>query len=84
MSGKRDDALAILNKLKATKEYVPPAELAILYAGLGDKEGAFQTLERAYAAHDPVMQYLKAGPQYDSLRADPRFQDLLRRVGFTP
>ena len=75
------DAVAILNKLKTTKEYVSPAELAILYAGLGDKEGAFQSLERAYAAHDLQMQYLKVEPHYDSLRSDPRFTDLMRRVG---
>ena len=53
MSGQREKALAILNKLKTTKEYVSPAELAILYAGLGDKEGAFQELERAYARTRP-------------------------------
>lgn len=81
MSGQREKALAILNKLKTTKEYVSPAELAILYTGLGDKEGAFQSLERAYGAHDLQMQYLKVEPHYDSLRSDPRFTDLMRRVG---
>jgi tetratricopeptide (TPR) repeat protein len=80
MSGQREKALAILNKLKTTKEYVSPAELAILYTGLGDKEGAFQELERAYGAHDLQMQYLKVEPHYDSLRSDPRFTDLMRRV----
>ena len=84
MSGKRDDALAILNKLKTTKEHVSPAELGIFYAGLGDKEAAFQSLERAYSAHDPQMQYLKVLPHYDPLRSDPRFTDLMRRVGLTP
>ncbi len=81
MSGQREKALAILNKLQTTKEYVSPAELAILYTGLGDKEGAFQELERAYGAHDLQMQYLKVEPHYDSLRSDPRFKDLMRRVG---
>ena len=80
-SGKRAEALAILDKLKTTKEYVSPAELAILYVGLGDKEGAFQTLERAYAAHDIQLQALNVDPHYDALRSDPRFQDLVRRVG---
>ncbi|HEX6731662.1 MAG TPA: hypothetical protein VF074_16675 [Pyrinomonadaceae bacterium] len=70
-----------LEKLKTTKEYVSPAELALLYAGLGDKEGAFASLEKAYAAHDVQMQYLKVDPHYDSLRSDPRFNELLRRVG---
>ena len=81
MSGQRDQALAILKNLKTTKDYVSPAELAILYTGLGDKDGAFQELERAYAAHDLQMQYLKVEPHYDSLRSDPRFKDLMRRVG---
>src|SRR2546423_6309571 len=56
MSGKRDEALAILNKLKTVKEDVSPTGLAILYAGLGDKEAAFRWLERAYAAHDSPLQ----------------------------
>ncbi len=80
-SGKRDEALAVLNKLKTTKEYVSPAELAILYVGLGDKEAAFESLERAYAAHDLQLQYLKVDASFDPLRADPRFQDLVHRVG---
>jgi TolB-like protein/Tfp pilus assembly protein PilF/tRNA A-37 threonylcarbamoyl transferase component Bud32 len=84
MSGKRNEALAILNQLKTTKEYVSPAELAILYVGLGDKERALASLEKAYSTHDAQMQYLKADPHYDSLRTDSRFADLIRRVGLTP
>jgi hypothetical protein len=55
--------------------------LAILYASLGEREQAFSSLERAYAAHDLLLQYLGVDPAYDSLRADPRFADLVRRVG---
>ena len=84
MSGKRNEALAILDKLKTTKEPVSSAELAILYAGLGEKEEAVAALEQAVAAHDPQMQYLRVEPHYDSLRSDPRFTDLVRRVGLTP
>jgi serine/threonine protein kinase/tetratricopeptide (TPR) repeat protein len=80
-SGKRDEALAILNKLKTTKEYVSPAELAVLYVGLGDKEAALDSLERAYQAHDLQMQYLKVDPHFDALRSEARFQDLMRRTG---
>ena len=80
-SGKRTEAQAMLDKLKTTKEYVSPAELAVLYAGLGDKEGAIASLERAYAAHDLQMQYLKVEQHYDSLRSDPRFVELMRKVG---
>jgi tetratricopeptide (TPR) repeat protein len=81
MSGKRDKALAIVKEMQTTREYVSPAELAVLYAGLGDKEQAFAALERAYAAHDFQLQYLNIETHYDSLRSDPRFQDLVRRVG---
>jgi hypothetical protein len=67
--------------LKATKEYVSPAELATLHVGLGDNEAAFKSLERAYAAHDPQLQYIKVDPFLDPLRPDPRFQELVRKVG---
>ena len=80
-SRQRSEAQAMLDKLKSTKEYVSPAELAIAYVGLGDKEGALASLERAYAAHDLQMQYLKVEPHYDSLRSDARFVELMRKVG---
>ncbi len=80
-AGKRREALAILNRLKTTKDYVSPAELAILYAGLGDKDGALTLLQRAYDAHDLQLKDLRIGLGYGSLRSEPRFQDLLRRVG---
>ena len=80
MSSERDKALAILNKLTTSKEHVSPAGLAVLYAALGDKEMAFKSLERAYTAHDSQLQYLKVDPRCDSLRSDPRFANLLRRM----
>jgi TolB-like protein/Tfp pilus assembly protein PilF len=80
ISGKRDEALAILKGLKTSKEYVSPTGVATLYTGLGDKEAAFQWFERAYAAHDSQLQYLKVDPRYDSLRSDPRFSSLLLRM----
>jgi TolB-like protein/DNA-binding winged helix-turn-helix (wHTH) protein/Tfp pilus assembly protein PilF len=80
-AGRTAEARAILDKLKTTKEYVSPEELAGLYAMLGDKEGAFAQLEEAYAAHDLQLQGLKIDPHLDSIRSEPRFQDLVRRVG---
>ena len=80
-AGRRKDAEAILNRLETTKEYVSPAELAVLYAGLGDKEQALSALERGYAAHDLQMGFIGADPHYDSLRSEPRFQELIRKVG---
>ena len=80
--GEREKALEILKRLRASKEYVSPGELAILYAALGEREAAFASLEKAYAEHDSQLQYIKVDPAFDSLRDDARFQDLLRRVGF--
>ncbi len=80
-AGRKSEAQDIFEKLKTTKEYVSPAELAVLYVGLGDKEGAIALLENAYAAHDLQMQYLKIDPHYHSLRSDPRFVELVKKVG---
>ena len=82
LSGKRNEAMAILDKLKTTEKYVSPTELAILYAALGDKEKAFVSLEKAFTERDFQLTSLKVEPGYDPLRDDPRFQDLMRRVGF--
>jgi tetratricopeptide (TPR) repeat protein len=79
-SGKRDEALAILNKLKTTKEYVSPAELAQFYVGLGDKEVALESLERAYEAHDLQMNTSKL-IRILTPCAPKRASDLMRRVG---
>ncbi len=55
--------------------------LAAEYAELGDKERAFACLEKAYQEHDPWLPMDMAAPRFDPLRSDPRFQDLLRRIG---
>ena len=80
-AGRRNEAEAILKKLETTKEYVSPGELAALYIGLSEKEQALDALDRAYSAHDPQMRYLGVDPHMDSLRSEPRFQELIRKVG---
>ena len=84
LAGQRVKAQAILKRLETTKEYVSPEELANLYVTLGEREKAFASLEKGYAAHDLQLQYLGTDPDLDPLRSDPRFQDLMRRVGLTP
>jgi serine/threonine protein kinase/Tfp pilus assembly protein PilF len=79
--GERKQAQAILEQLQTTKEYVSPGELAILYTALDDKESAFRSLEQAFAEHDLKLENLKIDSNYDPLRGDARFQDLIRRVG---
>jgi TolB-like protein/Tfp pilus assembly protein PilF len=60
---------------------VDPMVIAHAYAGLGDNDQAISWLEKAYEQHSNELTALKVNPSYDSLRSDPRFQDLLRRVG---
>ena len=80
-AGRRSEAEAILKRLETTKEYVSPVELAELYAGLDKKEEALAALERAYAAHDLQMQFLGIDPFLDPLHSEPRFQEIIRKVG---
>ena len=56
-------------------------DVAVLYARLGEKNRAFSWLERAYAHRTFELLFLKVGPEWDNLRGDPRFDDLLRRIG---
>ncbi len=72
-----------LDRLKRG-EYVKPTTIPRIYVGLGDKERAFEWLEKAYADRDSELVELRAEPGYDPLRADPRFRDLLRRMHFPP
>ncbi len=59
-----------------------PAVRALLNMTLGEVDTAFEWLERAYQARDPGLTSSLGAPQFDPIRADPRFQDLLRRIGF--
>jgi tetratricopeptide (TPR) repeat protein len=84
MSGRRDEAEKILDEFKERMQqrYVPPSYLAIIYAGLDEKDQAFLWLERAYEERS-VPYDLKVNPWWDNLRSDPRFTDLLQRMGLT-
>jgi tetratricopeptide (TPR) repeat protein len=83
-AGELEKARAILELLQTSNEYVSPTELAILYANLGEPNQAFLSLEKAYALHDLQLQYLEVDPSFEPLRDDPRFKDLLWRVGLIP
>ena len=63
--------------------YVSPYMIATVYVSLGQKDKAFEYLEKAYQERSPDLPYfLRADLRMDSLRSDPRFQDLLRRMNF--
>ena len=86
LSGKRDQAVKALDQLKElrSKSYVSPFYIAEIYTALGDKNRAFEWLEKAYEERDSGMAYLKLEDNFESLSSDPRFRDLLRRMNFTP
>ena len=63
------------------KHYVSPYLVAAIYVRLGERTRALRCLEQAYLERDSYLVYLKVSPVLDDLRADPRFADLVRRVG---
>ena len=83
LARRRDDALRLLAELKKRRRagYVPAAAFVNAYLGFGENEEAFVWLERGYQEHSNILQWLKVHPYFDPLRNDPRFRDLLRRVG---
>jgi len=83
VSGKRDEALAVLGQLNelSKRMYVSSYRTAMIYAGLGQRKQAFEWLERAYDERDPWLIWLKRDPVVEGLRSDPRFTNLLRRMG---
>jgi TolB-like protein/Tfp pilus assembly protein PilF len=80
-SGRRHQALQILDQVRRSQVFVPLSALAFIYTGLNDKESAIRMLQAAYAARDPMLQYLQVESHYDILKDDPRFQDLAIRIG---
>jgi hypothetical protein len=72
-----------LNDL-AKKKYFPPITRVRIYAGLGDKDKAFEWLERGYEDRSIFLVAFNVDPAFDSLRSDPRFADLLRRMNLQP
>ena len=83
--GKRDGAQAALNALltRSKERFVPPYHIAMVYNGLGERDQALAWLERGLEQRDSRITFLKVDPKWNNLRNDSRFQDLMRRVGFS-
>ncbi len=83
VSGKRNEALKIIKQLQdqSKHKYISPFHIGAIYNGLGDKDRAFEWFEKAYQDHSGLVIYLKIEPEFDGLRTDPRYVDLMRRVG---
>ncbi|MGZ8844345.1 MAG: protein kinase domain-containing protein [Pyrinomonadaceae bacterium] len=69
---------------RSRNNYVSPADIALFYARLNEKDQAFAWLEKALAERSILFNYLVADPRFDNLRGDPRLANLLRRVGLQP
>ena len=82
-AGDRKSAQRVLGELKqqASRRYVCPHEVAALQAALQEKDQALGSLEKAYEVRSDCVPFLAVDPRMDSLRSDPRFQALLRRIG---
>jgi tetratricopeptide (TPR) repeat protein len=83
MAGHRSEARKVLNRLKSLshRRYIEPASIAIIYTGLMEREQAFAWLDKAYEHRNELLVMLKVDPRLDVLRPEPRFAQLLKRVG---
>jgi len=86
VAGNKAAARKALNELhaRATRSYVPPSLFAQIHLSLGEKKQGLAWLQTAYTDRDLYMAWLKVHPAFDSVRSDPAFQDLLRRLDFPP
>jgi TolB-like protein/DNA-binding winged helix-turn-helix (wHTH) protein/Tfp pilus assembly protein PilF len=83
VAGEKDEALKILDEMKQDQSqgrYVAPFAFALVYMGLGDKDQAFEWLNKTFDENPYRLSFLKVNPRFDGLRSDPRFTDLLRRM----
>jgi tetratricopeptide (TPR) repeat protein len=85
VTGKRNEALEIVEGLEYLSKcmYIESDFIAIIYSTLGDKDKAFEWLDKAFADKSVTLRYLKVWSLFDSLRPDPRFEDLQRRMNLT-
>jgi hypothetical protein len=84
--GRRSDTLRLLSDLKERSKlrYVSPFDLAVIYGGLGDKGRTLECLEKAYDERSTSLNLLKLSPAFVAVRSDPRFTQLVRRIGLPP
>jgi tetratricopeptide (TPR) repeat protein len=85
-AGQKEKAQNIIRDLneRASKGYISPYMLALIYARLGDKDQTMMWLEKAYENRDDWMIWIKVDPVLDNVRSDHRFVELLRKMNFAP
>ena len=82
-SGRKAEAISILNELEersTTNEYLSPFQIALIYVGLGENDKAIEWLQTAKRERDPFLMYIRVDPNFDSLRMDPRFVELMKQI----
>jgi DNA-binding winged helix-turn-helix (wHTH) protein/TolB-like protein/tetratricopeptide (TPR) repeat protein len=84
--GRRDEAMALVKEIEglAKRRYVSPVRIARIYVGLGERGLAFKWLQKGYEDRSDHLLSLGVDPTFDAVRSDPRFVELLRRVGLAP
>jgi hypothetical protein len=82
-AGQKTKVQQILKELDLRSKHEPISsyQYALVFTGSGEKDKAFAALEKAYRGRSTLLTYLKMDPRFDPLRSDPRFADLLRRIG---
>lgn len=85
-SGQREEAMKLLDEMKrdSSTGYVPAFSLGLAYIGLNEKDQAFASMIKNAENHDTLAAFYAVDPLLDDLRSDPRFADLLKRVGLNP
>jgi len=85
VSGRKDEAMKILDQLKqlSKQRFVFAYSVALVYVGLGDKDQAFQWLEKSFQDREARINRLKVDPLFDSVRSDARYADLIYRIGLS-
>jgi TolB-like protein/Flp pilus assembly protein TadD len=81
--GRKAEAISILNELEersTTNEYLSPFQIALIYVGLGENDKAIEWLQTAKRERDPFLMYIRVDPNFDSLRMDPRFVELMKQI----
>ncbi len=82
-AGRKDEAVKVLNQLMefSKKGYALSVQIAYVYSGLGEKDKAFEWLEKGYEEQNTQLSFLKIDPIWDNLRSDSRYAAMLEKIG---
>jgi serine/threonine protein kinase len=83
IAGRRSEARKVLDEVMQlrARAYFPSYEIALIYTGMGEKDQAFEWLDKAYEERSPWLIHLRVDPRFETLYSDPRYADMLRRIG---